>query len=619
MLLQRRAALRLRKLSLIYQDQQEHLQTTGTCGFLAGEVHSGGRVIVGTIAEREPPPWLDNALSAGGDTRLRAVGHESSWDVARASWVDRDLGICRIELDAPAEATHVEINPFGLTRLELAGEGSQQQALSRALENAILGKFASAGVHGALLGLSGDPLPNRHLGREAGEGVLRSDASVTAIWGPPGTGKTTLLVKWLLSLLEPGKEASWPSVLVTAPTHVAITKLVTDLLVQAGRLSEETVRYGSAERVRGSALEPVWHVRLLEGLNRNPGDGLRDSESWQRWAALLATREGREAAAKWLLGPRHIHVATCVGMARRDYALSNRTFDIAIVDEAGKAFGAELLLPASVARRVILVGDHNQLPPTITTDVLDEDIGYRLSMREVEELLRRNMFREVFEQLPPENKGMLTMQYRMHEDIGDAVGALFYDGRLESHRREREWALTSRRLVFVDFSKVQDYRHRRSRKSESIENPTERAALHVLLDRLHTRARDKRWNVLVVCPYEAQRMAVEQEIADARFAFDIQATTVDAVQGGEADVVILLMTRSGGRVQFLLDRHRLNVALSRARDAVVVLGHLGCLARDGEGPVAEFVRFGLERNTLDLVELPERANFKSHLGPRVVP
>lgn len=619
MLLQRRAALRLRKLSLIYQDQQEHLQTTGTCGFLAGEVHSGGRVIIGTIAEREPPPWLDNALAAGGDARLRAVGHESSWDVSRASWVDRQLGICRIELDNPNEATHVEIDPFGLTRLELAGEGSQQQALSRALENAILGKFASAGVHGALLGLSGDSLPNQHLGRDAVERVLKSDAGVVAIWGPPGTGKTTLLVNWLLSLFEPGKETSWPRVLLTAPTHVAITKLVTDLLVQAGRLSDETVRYGSADRVRGSALEPVWHVRLLEGLNRDPGGVLRESDSWQRWAALLATREGRESAAKWLLGPRHIHVATCVGMARRDYALSNRTFDIAVIDEAGKAFGAELLLPASVARRVVLVGDHNQLPPTITTDVLDEDIGYRLSMREVEELLRRNMFREIFEQLPPENKGMLTMQYRMHHDIGDVVGGLFYDGRLESNRKECDWTLTTRRLVFVDFSKVQDYRHRKSRQSESIENPTERAALHVLLHRLQNRAKGKRLNVLVVCPYEAQRTAVEQEIADSRFDFDIQATTVDAVQGGEADLVILLMTRSGGRVQFLLDRHRLNVALSRARDAVIVLGHMGCLARDGEGPVAEFVRFGMERNTLAFIELPEKVNFISHLGPRVIP
>lgn len=619
MLLQRRTALRLRKLSLIYQDQQEHLQATGSCGFLPGEIHYGGRVIVGTVAESQPPSWLDQALSAGGDTRLRAVGHDCGWDVNRASWVDRQLGTCRLELETPSEATPREIDPFHLTRLELAGEGSQQQTLSKALEHAILGKFASARVHSTLLGLSGDAIENRHLGRASVEKVLDSDEAVVAIWGPPGTGKTTLLVKWLLSLFEQGRESSWPSVLVTAPTHVAITKLVTDLLVKTGRLADEVVRYGSAERVVGTSLEHLWHLRLLEGLNMEPSDEKRSCESWQRWAALLSTREGRESAAKWLLGPRRIHAATCVGMARRDFGLSSRTFDIAIIDEAGKAFGAELLIPSSVARKIVLVGDHNQLPPTVTTDVLDEDIGYRLSLTEVEELLRRNMFHEIFEQLPNDNKGMLTIQYRMHEHIGEMVSDLFYDGHLESHRKERDWSLTSQRLVFVDFSKIHSYRHRRSRQSESIENPTERKALHELLHRLQMRTKGKKLGVLVICPYKAQRTAVENEIKDSHFDFDVQATTVDAVQGGEADLVILLMTRNRGRVQFLLDRHRLNVALSRARDAVIVLGHLECLARGDEGPVEEFVRLGLEKKTLDLIQLPERADFKRNLAGHVFP
>lgn len=618
MLLQRRTAVRLRKLSLIYQDQQEHFQATGTCGFLAGRIQTGGRVIVGTIADTKPPAWLDKALSSGSDARLRAVGRERSWEITKASWIDRTIGICQLELDVPSGATAAEIDPFGVTRLELAGEGSQQQTLSKALENAILGKFVSPRVHTTLLGLSGESIPNQNLGRESVERVLRSDAAVVAIWGPPGTGKTTLLVKWLLSLFESGKEASWPSVLITAPTHVAIDKLVTDLLAEAGSLSDETVRYGSADRVEGTSLEPVWHVQLLAGLNRVPRDDLRDSDSWRRWAALLSTREGRASAAKWLLGPRHIHVATCIGMARRDYALSNRTFDIAIIDEAGKAFGAELLLPAAVARKVVLVGDHNQLPPTITTDLLDADIGYRLSLAEVEELLRRNMFREIFEQLPSENKGMLTMQYRMHQDIGDAVGDLFYEGRLESNRKEMNWTLTSRRLVFVDFSAVKNYRHRKSRESKSIENPTERTALHALLHRLQARATGTSLNVLVICPYEAQRSAVEKELNELSFDFNIQATTVDAVQGGEADIVILLMTRSSGRVQFLLDRHRLNVALSRARDAVIMFGHMGCLAKDDQGPVAEFVRFGTEKKTLDLIKLPEQVNFEHHIGARVI-
>ena len=621
MLLQRKTALRLRKLSLIYQDQQEYLQATGSCGFLPGESKSGGRIVVGTILASGHPAWLDQAISTSGHTRLRAVGHDCSWDVKRATWIDRDLRICCLELNVPIEATFHEINPFGLSRIELAGEGSQQQILSKALEHAILGKFASARVHSTLLGVSGDTVENHHLGKAFVERLLNSDEAVVAVWGPPGTGKTTLLVEWLLSLFNQEKEPMWPSVLIVAPTHVAVTKLAEDLLMKAGRLSEEVVRYGNAERIKGTALEPLWHQHLLKGLRKKPNKEERENESWKRWNELMNTREGQESAAKWLLGPRRIHAATCVGMARRDYGLWNRSdpFDIAIIDEAGKAFGAELLIPASIARKVVLVGDHNQLPPTVTTDVLDEDIGYRLSLKEIEALLRRNMFHDIFEQLPVSCKGMLTTQYRMHKDIGDIISELFYDGNLKAHRKDGSWTLTSKRLAFVDFTKVSAYRHYKSQSSMSIENRTERAALHAVLWRLQRQRKGVNFSVLIVCPYKAQQNAVAQEIKDSNFYFNVKVTTVDAVQGGEADIVILLMTRSDGSVQFLLDRHRLNVALSRARDAVIIFGHLNCLSPKGDGPVERLVQIGLKNGTLDLIRLSPHANFKKDLAPQVLP
>ncbi len=617
--LQRRTALRLRKLSLIYQDQEEYLRSTGSCGFIVGEARRGGRVVVGTIVDPDPPAWLSDTLASTHSPRLRVVGPSTEWAVRRAEWVDRRLGTCRIELAVPGEASFQEISPFQLRRLELVGEGSQQQTLSRALETAILGRFVSSSVHSTLLGLSGDRVENVVLGRDAVERLLNSKTEVVAIWGPPGTGKTTLLVKWLLSLFPVGRERDWPTVLLAAPTHVAVTKLLIDLLIKAGRLSDEAVRYGSAERIEGSGLEPIWHSNLLRGIHPQDTPAAQDDPGIRRWAEVLSTREGREAAAKWILGPRHLHAATCVGMARRDYGLKGRTFDIAVVDEAGKAFGAELLLPAAVARRLVLVGDHNQLPPTVTTEVLDDAIGYRLSLHEVEELLRRNMFHEIFEQLPQDRKGMLTMQYRMHEHIGSLVSDLFYDGNLTSYRTGGDWDLTRKRIVFVDFTKVSSYRNRRSRISESQENPTERAALHAILKRLSTRNEGTIRKVLVICPYEAQRLAVEQETGTQAYSFPLETTTVDAVQGGEADMVILLMTRSHGRVQFLLDRHRLNVALSRAREAVIILGHVGCLAPDGSGPIGRLLDLGRKKGSLALIQVPPRGNFRQDLARRVVP
>lgn len=615
MLLQRKTALKLRKLSLIYQDQQEYIQTEGSCGFLPGDARKGGREVVGMITATNRPGWLDEALSPEGKIRIQVTGHTEAWRVKQAGWVDRESGICLLELDVHYQAGFREINPFGLSRIERVGEGTQQQTLSKSLENAILGKFASPRVHATLLGLAGDSVPNSNLTRSSVEGLLDSDEPVVSIWGPPGTGKTTLLVKWLSALFSEDNRGAWPSILITAPTHVAVTKLVADLLEKIPRLNDEVVRYGSSEKIQNTELETVWHEQRLAMLDPERRDiEQADRASLQRWKTLLATREGRESAAKWLLSSKRIHAATCTGMARADYGLWNRTFDIAIIDEAGKAFGAELLIPASVAKKVVLVGDHNQLPPTVTTDVLDAGIGYRLSITEVEELLRRNIFHEIFEQLPATGKGMLTTQYRMHKDIGDVVSEMFYQSNLDSARNEEGWNLTSRRLIFVDFSEVKTYQHRKRGLSTSIENPTERAALHSVLTKMNKTQAFRQLSILVVCPYEAQRKAVEEELVMKGYELDLSATTVDAVQGGEANIVVLMMTRSSGGVQFLLDRHRLNVALSRARDAVIILGHVECLTRNADSPVSALLNIGKRNGTLDLIKLGPRAVFKRDLA-----
>ncbi|MNV71529.1 hypothetical protein D3C71_1645530 [compost metagenome] len=96
---------------------------------------------------------------------------------------------------------------------------------------------------------------------------------------------------------------------------------------------------------------------------------------------------------------------------------------------------------------------------------------------------------------------------------------------------------------------------------------------------------------------------MQHALQGTRQTFDLEVTTVDAVQGGEADAVILMMTRSGGGVQFLLDRHRLNVALSRAREAVIVLGHRRALSPGRGGPVHALIQEGKRRGTLECVEV----------------
>lgn len=600
---QRQSALRLRKLSLIYQDQEEHLRAIGSVGIVVTGHESGGRILSALLVGTSQPPWVAGAIQSSGTQRLRACQRAAAFDVKAASWIDQRLGMVRLELSTPRGASTRDISPQEIHRLELVSEGMQQQTLTKALERTISGRFASAGVRSTLLNLSGEQVAHSNLGSEAVERLLETDTDVIAIWGPPGTGKTTTLIKWLLSVFPQEDEAAWPTILMSAPTHVAVTKLLVDLFKKAPWLESSAVRYANLQRIENSGLEAVWHQQLLEDLKPEMRDLPANSEPVKRWEAVLATREGREAAARWLLGPKHVHAATCVGMARRDHNLWEREFDIAIIDEAGKAFGAELMIPCSVAKRVVMVGDHNQLPPTVTSDSLDPEIGYRLPFDEVRSLLERNTFQDIFEQLPAHKKGMLTLQHRMHADIGDLVSSLFYEGELTSARHGGTWNLTRRRVMFLDFSEIRSYRHNKATDSSSLENPVERAALTTLLRRMSHQNRGAVHKVLVVCPYEAQRMKAEREIREMSLTFDVESTTVDAVQGGEADMVILLMTRSGGPVQFLLDRHRLNVALSRARESVIIVGHLRCLTRDAGGAMERLISLGRQRGSVEHVQV----------------
>ncbi|MDF3932195.1 DEAD/DEAH box helicase [Pseudomonas citronellolis] len=616
---QRAVAMSLRKLSLVYREQQIHLSQSASCGFLPGRVEDSGRKVIGTLSMQGIPSWLKSALSEKGTPRLRAVGRNRIWPLQSFNLLDPQLGICEFTLVAPKRMSQSEINPFDLYRLELVKEGSQKETLSKALERAITGDFIAPNVHNALLSLDPEPRPALNLGHDAVMQALDSSEPVVAIWGPPGAGKTTTLVKWLKTLFPEDAPLQWPRILITGPTHVAVTKLIEDLLEAADYLRPVTVRYGKEDKISPPLL-PNWHQTRLDGLST--GNAEINPQLHESWQALLRSRRGREAASRWSFRDKLIHGATCTGMARSDLALLKDPFDLVIVDEAGKAFAAELMIPAAMARRLVLVGDHNQLPPTVTADALDDRIGYTLPLEEVETLLRKNFFQELYDGLAPQAKGMLTVQYRMHEHIGNLVSELFYKKQLQSYRKGGEWTLTTARTLFVDFSNMQNYRHKKADSSDmasSLVNSTERAALYQLLKTLDQRVRaaGTPLELLIICPYKGQLEIVKRDIEGKPYAFNPNVATVDAVQGGQADMVILLMTRASGNVQFLLDRHRLNVALSRARDAVVILGHLDCLAHEGHGPVAELIKTGEAAKTLKVISLPADARFHKDLVPQV--
>ncbi len=257
--------------------------------------------------------------------------------------------------------------------------------------------------------------------------------------------------------------------------------------------------------------------------------------------------------------------------------LGDRTFDVVVVDEATQATEPSCLIPITRGRRVVLAGDHRQLPPTVLS-------------REAE---RRGLARSLFERLAgsaaEEVLKMLTVQYRMHRRIMNFPSRAFYDGGLEADESVRDHTLRDlgfavesvegplrtilvpeEPLVFIDTAGSGSGERQRA-DSSSRENPAE-AEMVVELARALRRGGVPDTGIAAISPYRDQVDLIRKRLPDR--AGDLEVRTVDGFQGREKEVVLLSLVRSNpdGELGFLEDLRRLNVAITRPRRKLIVVG-----------------------------------------------
>ena len=288
--------------------------------------------------------------------------------------------------------------------------------------------------------------------------------------------------------------------------------------------------------------------------------------------------------------------ATCVGFGG-PAGWDTIEFDLCIVDEASKATATEAFVPMVRARRWVLVGDHRQLPPYVDQALLDRALLGEFDLAEDE--LRETLFERLRAELPDGCRFLLSMQHRMVPAIGDLISHCFYDGELESAPSERPaWLGMALAEPVVWLSTAHIGARREQRSGTSHTNPLEARCVRNLLGSLNLLARGAgaRLHVGVLTGYAEQRDELEMRLADKRAEWphlDIECNTVDAFQGREVDVAVYSVTRSNvrGRLGFLQERRRLNVALSRGRVGLVIVGddHFAATA-EGDNPFAAVLR-----------------------------
>jgi HAMP domain-containing protein len=281
-----------------------------------------------------------------------------------------------------------------------------------------------------------------------------------------------------------------------------------------------------------------------------------------------------------LIKRSQVVAGTCIGIPRD---IQDIEFDLCIVDEASKATATEVLVPIARSHRWILVGDPKQLPPFQDEASRDSNFldKYELTQDDIRETLLDRLLRT----LPDGCRKMLTIQHRMVAPIGNLVSECFYEGQLKSARTDVDENLSRvlpQPLTWLTTTKLPNFREQSA--NSSFNNACEVKVIVQLLKQLNQMAEEaqKKYSVAVLTGYAAQLKLLNRNLASLLNnwqALTVECNTVDAFQGREADIAVYSVTRSNkeGKVGFLRDAERLNVALSRGKVGLVIVGdHYFC-------------------------------------------
>ena len=502
------------------------------------------------------------------------------------SYVDGD----RMVVTVPDNANLIDLQGTENVGVQLSFDETSYRLMMEALDRAIRGK-GRLGYLRDLFYTKGQkaetfvfpPMHFPYLNKtqeEAVNEVLRAK-DVAVVHGPPGTGKTTTLVEAIRETLMRENQ-----VLVCAQSNMAVD-WISEKLVDRGI---NVLRIGNPTRVNDKMLSFTYErrfeahpdyphlwalrkaIRELRSHRRRGDDKYHQRlESLKSRATELEIRINNE-----LFGEARVIASTLVGSANR--LLDGQKFGTLFIDEAAQALEAACWIPLRRVGRVVLAGDHCQLPPTVKSiAALKAGLGVTLMERIVE--------------THPETVTLLKIQYRMNDDIMRFSSDYFYDGQVESAPEVKFRGILDldRPMEWIDTSELDEKEefvgesYGRINKAEAVLTLD---TLQQYFERISKqRLLDERIDVGIISPYRAQvqylrRLLMKREFFKP-FRRQISINTVDGFQGQERDIIVISLVRSNdeGQIGFLRDLRRMNVAITRARMKVIILGSRQTLAR----------------------------------------
>jgi len=437
------------------------------------------------------------------------------------------------------------------------------------------------------------------------------------VHGPPGTGKTTTLVQAIKALIKQDHQ----QILVVAPSNTAVD-LLSEKLADEGlnvlrvgnpaRVSERLMAltldskmadHQSMKQIKSLKKQAAEYKNMAHKYKRNFGRAEQEQRKAlfnEAYKIMKEVGNTEQYIIDDLVAKAQVITATLVGA--NHHTVRGRNFHTVVVDEAGQALEPACWIPILKAQKVIFAGDHCQLSPTIKSTKAAKD---GLSTTLLEKCVA----------LHPEAVVLLEEQYRMHETIMGYSSQVFYEDKLKAN------SAVATQLLFPDDSPLSFVDTAGCGFEEQLEgtsstNPEEAVFLlrhlHQLVQQVLNNVKSEFPTIAIISPYKQQVYLLKELLLNAPdlqiYADKISVNTIDSFQGQERDIVYISLTRSNaeGTIGFLSDIRRMNVAMTRAKKKLVVIGDSATLSRSDF--YAGFISYAEQHNAYqsawEFMEIP---------------
>lgn len=427
------------------------------------------------------------------------------------------------------------------------------------------------------------------------QAVIKSlnSENISLIQGPPGTGKTKVIKEIIGQVVASAvKTADSPRILIVSQSHTAVDNILEGL----SKVIEDDfqiIRIGAdnnvSSKIANKYTMTAHRDKLIEIVKKNIYDyneiresslkGINDEKEIQRWNKIKEIQKDwiersveKDFLDYQLIRSATIIAGTCIGFLANEF-VKDMEFDYVIIDEAAKATTPELLVSIIKAKKIILVGDQNQLPafaderisPTIAQ--LTKNPEYRI-------------FDILFENLPDSHKQVLSTQYRMIENIGNLISTVFYGGKINTGCDDKDKLhglsrYEGKSIVWFDTSQSKKKNQKRTKGGSYINEEEKRIILEILEDLKCTNELEN-CDIGIITGYSGQKDILRKSVKASGYGkiAQININTLDAFQGRENDIIMYSTVRTMNSIGFQKEKERVNVAFSRAKKLLIICGDI---------------------------------------------